>query len=134
MLDGFLRRYAAQLESLVLLEEESKDSASLLDLPVDFWDAFSALRLLGIVVATLEWHDWPGWTVVPPITHPLRYVVCLSRWDVVPMIDGVYRKWTYHEGVKFVTVEKHTDRFYLVNNVRNEPWVMERTCGILPEL
>jgi len=133
VLDGFLRRYAAQLESLVLLEQ-SMDSASLLDLPVDFWDAFSALRLLGIGVATLEQHDWPGWTVVPPITHPLRYVVCLSRLDVVPAIDRVRWEWTYHKGVKLVVGENRTDSFYLVNSVRDEPYVMKRTRGILPEL
>ena len=77
VLDGFLRRCAARLESLVLIEP-SNASKSFLDLPADFWDAFLALRLLGVKAATLERQDWAGWTVVPPTTVP-RVLVAVTR-------------------------------------------------------
>jgi len=128
VLDGFLRRHAAQIKSLVLLEFTGLHASSL-NLPADFWKAFPALHLLGVKAATLERQ-----TVVPPTTHPLRYLVCWSPSPVEVTVDRVRLRWTYHEGVKLVATQDGTDSFYLVNSVRDELWTMERTCGILPEL
>jgi len=135
VLDGFLRRHAARLESLVLFHDDTK-SASLLGLPVDFWYAFPALRLFGVKAVTLERQDWAGWTVVPPTTHPLRYLVCWSSSPPEASVDRVRPRWTYHEGVKLVATRYASDSFHLVNSVRDEQWIatMETTCGILPEL
>jgi len=131
VLDGFLRRHAARLESLVLLHNSSSwESALLLYFPVDFWNAFPALRLLGV------WEDWADWTVVPPTTHPLQYLVYWSSSPAEATVDRIRPRWTYHEGVKLVAVQYFTDSFYLVNSVRDEQWLakMQRTNGILPEL
>jgi len=135
VLDGFLRRHAARLESLVLLRN-SRESESPLDLPVDFWDAFPALRLLGVWAHTLVQQDWAGWTVVPPTTHPLQYLVCWSTSPAEATVHRLRPRWTYREGVKLVMTQYGTDGFYLVNSVRDEQWIakMQRTCGILPEL
>ena len=136
MLDGFLRRYAAQIESLVLLE-----LFMVMDLPADFWVAFPVLRLLGVYAVTLGRQNWAGWTIVPPTTHPLRYLVCWSASPAEATVDRVRPMWTYHEGVKLVAAQYlpgsfYSGDFYLVNSVRDEQWIakMERTCGILPEL
>jgi len=136
VLDGFLRRYASRVESLVLLEQSSGATASVLNPPANFWDTFPALRLFGVTVATLERKYWAGWTVVPPTTHPLRYLVCRSTSGAEATVNTVRPRWTYHEGVKFVVGQYGTDTFHLVNSVRDEQWIakMERTCGILPEL
>jgi len=130
VLDGFLRRHAARLESLVLLHDSTRESVSLPYFPVDFWNAFPALRLLGI------WEDWADWTIVPPTTHPLQYLVYWSSSPAVATVNRLRPRWTYHEGVKLVAVQYFTDSFYLVNSVRDEQWIatMERTNGILPEL
>jgi len=141
MLDGFLRRYASKIESLVLIESymllgQPEAPASVLNPPANFWDTFPALRLFGVKAATLERQDWTGWTVVPPTTHPLRYLVCRSTLGAEAMVNRVRSRWTYHEGVRFVVAQYGTDTFHLVNSVRDEQWIakMERTCGILPEL
>jgi len=142
VLDGFLRRYASKIESLVLLEtsmlldQPPEALTSVLNPPANFWDTFPALRLFGVKAATLKRQDWTGWTVVPPTTHPLRYLVCRSMLGAEATVNSVRPRWTYHEGVKFVVAQYGTDTFHLVNSVRDEQWIakMERTCGILPEL
>ena len=133
--DGFLRRYAPQLESLALLEL-SKAKASFLDLPPGFWDEFRALRLLGLKAATLEREDWSGWSVVPPTTHPLRYVVCWSPSTVESTVERVRQRWTYHQGVRLVAGHQTTDTYHLVRDIRDGQWIqkMEEINGILPEL
>ena len=135
VLDGFLRRHAARLESLVLLEL-SKAPTSFLNLPEDFWVAFPAMRLLGLKATTLERQDWAGWSVIPPTTHPLRYLVCWSPSPAEATVDRVRPRWTYPEGVKLVASQNGADSFHLVHSVRDGQWIakMERTCGILPEL
>ena len=135
VLDGFLRRYAPQIESLAL-RERSQSPRSLLDLPQDFWEAFSGLRLLGMKAATLSRQDWAGWSVVPPITHPFQYLVCWSPFYEESPIDRVRQRWTYHDGVRLVDGRDGVDTYHLVKDVRDTQWIakMEKTCGILPEL
>jgi hypothetical protein len=135
LLDGFCRRYAAQLESLVLFEHSQSGTPSLMDLPPDFWVAFGALRLLGLRVSTLERDDWTGWAVVPPPAHPLQYVVCWSPFPAEATVDRVRQKWTYHEGVRFVVGQHTKDTYHLVRDIRDGQWIakMEETNGILPE-
>ena len=133
LLDGFLRKYASQLESLAL-----KVVSKFMDLllPPDFWEAFSALRLFGMSAATLERQDWIGWSVVPPVTHPLGYLVCMSRSYSDFIIDRVRKSWTYHDRVRLVVGLNPAGTYHLVRDVRDEQWVakMEGNCGILPEL
>jgi hypothetical protein len=133
--DGFLRRYAPQLQSLVLLEL-SKASESFVDLPLWFWDEFCALRLLGLKAATMEREDWSGWSVVPPTTHPLQYVVCWSPSTPESTVERVRQRWTYHQGVRLVAGQQTTDTYHLVRDIRDGQWIakMEETDGILPEL
>ena len=135
VLDGFLRRYAPQIESLALVEL-SKSHTSFMDLPQDFWETFSALRLLGMKVTTLERPEWSGWSVVPPATHPLQYLVCWSQSHAESTVDRVRQRWTYHDGVRLVAGLNVVETYYLVRDVRDEQWIakMEETCGILPEL
>ena len=133
LLDGFLRKYASQIESLAV-----KALSKFMDLllPQDFWEAFSALRLFGMSAATLEEQDWTGWTVVPPVGHPLGYLVCLSPLYSKFTLDRVRKSWTYHDGVRLVVGLNPPGTYHLVRDVRDEQWVakMEGHCGILPEL
>jgi hypothetical protein len=135
VLDGFLGRYARQIESLVLLER-SQSLPSIVNLPPGFWSQFSALRLLGLQVSTLEREDWSGWTVVPPATHPLRYLVCWSMRPTTNTVDRVCPRWTWHGGVRLVVEQRFTDTYHVVKDVRDDQWIteMEKTYGILPEL
>ena len=139
VLDGFLRRYASQIESLVLLQPPMS-STSCMDLPSDFWETFSGLELVGMSDGTLERRDWTGWTVVPPTTHPLQYLVCHTCSPLQMTVEAVQLRWTYHQGVKLVVDGfarniLYSDRTYhLVEDVRDEQWKvkMEETCGVLP--
>jgi len=80
VLDRFLGRWAHQIESLFCREYDHVFSSCpkppLLDLPSGFWAQFPALRLLGLDRETLKRKEWSGWSVVPPPTHPCRYLVC----------------------------------------------------------
>ena len=133
-LDGFLGRYAHQIESLALLEL-SKSITSFLDLPAQFWAQFTSLRLLGLKAATLEREDWTGWSVVPPPTHPLRYLVCWSPASAESTVDRVRPRWTWHDGVRLVAGQNTSDSYYMVKDIRDGQWIakMEKTNGILPE-
>jgi hypothetical protein len=132
---AFLGRYAPQIESL-FLSEFSESSTSFMGPHPGFWDAFSRLRLLGMKAVTLEREDWAGWTVVPPPTHPLRYLVCWSSAPAETTVDRVRQLWTYHEGVRLVARQQATDTYHIVNDVRDGQWIarMVETNGILPDL
>ena len=134
VLDGFLGRYAHQIESLILVEL-STSITSILDLPIQFWAQFTALRLFGLEAATLEREDWSGWSVVPPPTHPLRYLVCLSQVLAESTVNRVRPRWTWHDGVRLVAGENASDAYYVVKDIRDDQWIakMEKTYGILPE-
>ena len=134
VLDGFLGRYARQIESLALVEL-SKSTTSFLDLPTQFWTQFASLRLLGLKAATLEREDWSGWSVVPPLTHPLRYVACWSPASAESTVDRVRPRWTWHDGVRLVAGQNGSDSYYMVKDIRDGQWIakMEKTRGILPE-
>jgi hypothetical protein len=135
VLDGFLGRYAHQIETLVLLELR-RWSVLIIELPPSFWAQFSALRLFGVKFATLRRKHWSGWTVVPPTTHPLRYLVCWSASSAESAINRVRQEWTWHGGVRLVAGRNSTDTYHVVKDVRDGQWVtkMEETYGILPEL
>jgi hypothetical protein len=135
VLDGFLGRYAGQLESLVL-DELFQSPMSIMDLSPGFWSQFSALRLFGMPLDTLFREDWSGWTVVPPTTHPLRYLVCLSVCPAKGAVNQVRPRWTWHGGVRLVAEQKYTSTYHVVKDVRDDQWItkMEETYGILPEL
>ena len=90
----FLRRYGSQLESLFLIQFGSP-----INLPHNFWDSFSALRLLGGWSEVLKDHIWSGWAITPPRAHPLRYLACIATHDVDATIDSLRSTWTYHEKV-----------------------------------
>ena len=137
ILDGFLGRYAHQIESLALIEH-AMPTMSFLDLPTRFWAQFTALRLLGLRATTLEREDWTGWSVVPPPTHPLRYLVCSSSDSAVSTVGCVRPRWTWHDGVRLVLIIRQSglDSYYIVKDIRNSQWnaKMEScTYGILPE-
>ena len=134
VLDGFLGQYAHQIESLALVEL-SMDTWSFFDLPTQFWAKFTALRLLGLNATTLEREDWTGWSIVPPPTHPLRYLVCLSQVSAERTVDRVRPRWTWHEGVRLVAEQNASDSYYVVKDIRDCQWntKMEKTYGILPE-
>ena len=132
-LDGFLGRYAHQIESLALVEL-SGSTTTFLDLPAQFWAQFTALRLLALEAATLEHENWSGWSVVPPPTHPLRYLVCLSRDLVARTVNCVRPRWTWHDGVRLVAIENNLGSYYVVKDIRDDQWSlkMEKAYGILP--
>jgi hypothetical protein len=135
VLDRLLGRYAHQIESLVLLERR-KGSNLIIKLPPNFWAQFSALRLFGVNVATLQSKHWSGWTVVPPTTHPLRYLVCWSASSADSTINRVREEWTWHGGVRLVTGPNATDTYHVIKDVRDDQWItrVEEIDGVLPEL
>jgi hypothetical protein len=135
VLDGLLGRYAHQIESLVLLELPMW-SSSIVELPPNFWAQFSALRLFGAKAATLRRKHWSGWTVEPPTTHPLRYLVCLSASSAEYTINRLRQEWTWHGGVRLVVGPNATDTYHVIKDVRDDQWItrMEETDGVLPEL
>jgi hypothetical protein len=134
VLDDFLGRYAHQIETLALIELP-RHSTSIIALPSGFWAQFSALRLFGVKALTLRRH-WSGWTVVPPTTHPLRYLVCWDTPLAERTIIRVRLKWTWHGGVRLVVGQNATDTYHVVKDVGDDQWItkMEETYGILPEL
>jgi hypothetical protein len=134
MIDRFLGRYAHQIESLVL-EGIKSTKLHLPDLPSGFWAQFTALRLLGVGYSTLVRNEWSGWSIVPPSTHPCRYLVCrlylTSEYSVQLMDSDIRSRWTWHDGVRFVNGNKHG--YFVVKNIRDHRSI-EWTEGVLPEL
>ena len=137
LLTHSLGRYAHQIESLVL-NNYAFYPTPLLDLPSGFWAQFSALRLLGIDHWTLNCEEWTGWSVVPPPTHPCRYLVSLSLEgpSVVWEVDKIRSRWTWNDGVRFVFGQTLSEEYHVMKNMRDGPSIanIEGTVGILPEL
>ena len=148
MLDRFLGRWAHQIESLFCREfdpfHSSMLASPLLDLPSGFWAQFPVLRLLGLDEDALKRQEWSGWSVVPPPTHPCRYLVsCFYpvrklevEREVVSEVEDIRTRWTWHDGVRLVIGDTPTGQYYLVKNIRDGTSIanMEKTVGILPEL
>ena len=124
MLINSVRRYASQLESLSLGR-----ASSLNGFPADFWDAFPALRLLGLPYATLGFRYWHGWNVRPPQSHPLRYLMCGTGQALALAADELKGCWTYHGGVALV-IQGTAGVYYLIENAKEMEWSRE-TNGIL---
>ena len=118
-----VRRYAPQLESLVL-----ERCSALPDFPADFWESFHALRLFGLPYKVLN-YTWGGWKVQPPQSHPLRYLVCGSSPELVEAADELRRDWRYHGGVALV-VQGTAGVYYLIEDAEEMKWSRE-TNGIL---
>ena len=146
MLDRFLGRWAHQIESLWFDELDPAHNSLLLsplhDIPSGFWAQFSTLRLLRLDCETLLCKKWSGWSVVPPPTHPCRYLVCtVSTGDevarhVLREVRDIRTRWTWHDGVRLVVGDTHMGGYYVVKNIQDDPSFanMEKTVGILPEL
>jgi len=145
VVDRFLGRWAHQIESLFCRKFDPLYSSilasPLLDLPSGFWAQFPVLRLLGLDGGALKRKEWSGWSVVPPPTHPCRYLVCCVYSVKEPEVVGrevetIRTKWTWHDGVRLVAGDARSDQYYVVKNIRDDASFanMERTVGILPEL
>jgi len=150
MLDRFLGRWAHQIESLWFHEFDPAHSSLLVsplrDLPSGFWAQFAALRLLALDCKTPQCKKWSGWSVVPPPTHPCRYLVCrvftMKEWDrevereVGREVEDIRTRWTWHDGVRLVVGDMPTGQYYVVKNIRDGTSIanMEKTVGIFPEL
>jgi hypothetical protein len=134
VIDRFLGRYAHQIESLDLSTFVGYP-ADVLYLPSGFWAQFTALRLLGLDEYILRSGIWPGWSIVPPPTHPCRYLVCRINTDMTYVIDAIRSRWTWHDGVKLVAVSGYWDKYFIVKDIRDGLFItsMEKTVGILPE-
>ena len=140
VLDRSLGQYAHQIESLVLRGCPSPR----VDLPSQFWAQFTALRLLGLEYRNLGRRRWSGWSVVPPPTHPCRFLWCdlplpppghqLDR-VLESVVGDLCARWTWNEGMRLVVGYAREGQFYVVKNIRAEPSIenMEGTVGILPE-
>jgi len=142
VIDRFLGRYAHQIESLVLSKYDTYP-ASLLDLPSGFWAQFTALRLLGLEDGTLTREEWSGWFVVPPPTHPCRYLVCrcpgLSMMlpsQMQSLVDEIRPRWTWHDGVRLVAGNHQWRSYWVMKNIQDGllDGNIEWNEGILPEL
>ena len=145
VIDRFLGRYAHQIESLVL-SQHGNHPLSLLDLPSGFWAQFTVLRLLGLEDETLKREEWSGWVVVPPPTHPCRYLVCrcpgfyIKRSRMQPhlqsQVDEIRQRWTWHDGVRLVAECQPWNDYWVVKNIQDGLVYgnMEWNEGILPEL
>jgi len=148
MLDRFLGRWAHQVESLWFSGFDPGHSSLLVsplhDLPSGFWAQFPVLRLLGLDRGALELEKWSGWSIVPPRTHPCRYLVCCvyswKEWEVeyevMGEVEHIRTRWTWHDGVRLVVGEAHMGEYYVVKNIRDDESItdMEKTVGVLPEL
>jgi len=148
MLDRFLGRWAHQIESLWFHDFDPAHSSLLVsplhDLPSGFWAQFAALRLLALDCKTPQCKKWSGWSVVPPPTHPCRYLVCriftLKESEVERQVgrevEDIRTRWTWHDGVRLVVGNTLTGQYYVVKNIRDGTSIanMEKTVGILPEL
>jgi len=148
VLDRFLGRWAHQIESLFCKEFDPVFSSwlasPLLDLPSGFWAQFPVLRLLGLDDEALKRKEWSGWSVVPPPTHPCRYLVCCVyhvkesevERDVGREVEDIRTKWTWHDDMRLVAGHEPTGQYYVVKNIRDGTSIanMEKTVGILPEL
>jgi len=148
MLDRFLGRWAHQIESLWFSEIDPAHSSLLAsplhDLPSGFWAQFPVLRLLGLDRGALKLEEWSGWSIVPPPTHPCRYLVCCvyswKEWEVeyevMGEVENIRTRWTWHDGVRLVVGEAHMGEYYVVKNIRDDESItdMEKTVGVLPEL
>ena len=134
VLDRCLGRYAHQIESLIVSARDS-DIRPCLDLPSGFWTQFTALRLLGFNFGTLKRKGWSGWSVVPPPTHPCRYLVGNCYYSVGRQLDVIRPRWTWHDGVRLVAGSKRSGSYYLVKNMQDSWSIenMEEIHGILPE-
>jgi len=111
VLDRFLGRYAHQIESLILSKFDTYPP-SLLDLPSGFWAQFTALRLLGLDYWTLKREEWSGWSIVPPPTHPCRYLVCRAIDPIYQTVRDIRSRWTWHDGVRFVAAHIDTGPYH----------------------
>ena len=129
MLTASVRRYASQLESLVL-ESHSPANA----FPADFWATFPALRLFGLPEGQLRQHNWGGWAVPPPRSHPLRYLVCEAALMLPSTVSMLSQHWTYHDAVALVVEETTFGVYYLIEDLKQCEWRrgMTETNGILP--
>jgi len=148
VVDRFLGRWAHQIESLFCRKFDIFRSSILalpvLDLPSGFWAQFPVLRLLGLDREPLKRKEWSGWSVMPPPTHPCRYLVCCVYSVKEPEVErevgrevkDIHTKWTWHDGVRLVAGDARSNQYYVVKNIRDDPSIanMERTVGILPEL
>jgi len=128
---NWLLRYASQLETLFLMQYESRG-----DLPHNFWDTFTVLQMLGLRYEVLNDCDWGGWTTTPPRTHPFRYFVCRHyEDDVAATVDSLRSKWTYHEEVALVIKRGTHGTYYLIEDIKAEGWKtrMIESNGVLPD-
>jgi len=133
LLDRLLGRYAHQIESLITIPVPIY-SHLLLNLPSGFWAQFTKLRLLGLDNWTLEQREWSGWSVVPPPTHPCRYLVCHFDTSVDPVVDKIHSIWTWHDGVRLVAGHADWDRYYAVTKHPGSSITsMASIYGVLPE-
>jgi len=137
LLDRFLGRYAHQIESLILipiLTPITTYSPLLLNLPSGFWAQFTELRLLGLDTGTLEHREWSGWSVVPPPTHPCRYLVCCV-YSSMRVVNNIQSRWTWHHCMRLVVGETVDWNKYYV--VKKDPGLfttfMESNSGVLLE-
>ena len=142
VIDRFLGRYARQIESLVLIQHITHH-LSLLDLPSGFWAQFTALRLLGLDYWTLEREEWSGWSIVPPPTHPCRYLVCrcpglsmMPPSQMQSLVDRIRPRWTWHDGVRLVVGNYQWHYYWVLKNIQDDPLDgnIEWNNGVLPEL
>jgi len=140
VVDRFLGRWAHQIESLFCKEFDrfrwSILASPLLDLPSGFWAQFPVLRLLGLDPEPLQLEEWSGWSVVPPPTHPCRYLVCCLYSVEEIGVEDIRTNWTWHDGVRLVAGDAQSNQYYVVKNIRDDPSFanMEKTVGVLPEL
>jgi len=150
VVDRFLGRWAHQIESFFCRRLDRFLSTILaspvLDLPSGFWAQFPVLRLLGLDREPLQSKEWSGWSIVPPPTHPCRYLVCCVHSEKLKAnevehqaeleVEHIRTKWTWHDGVRLVAGDAGSKQYYVVKNIRDDPSIvkMERTVGVLPEL
>ena len=126
----FLRRYASQLESILLKDYICSG------LPHDFWDSFTALQLLGMSYNALTDRQWSGWATTPSRAHPFRYLLCCVYDGFDRKIDSIRSNWTYHEEVAFMMEKAIPGEYYLVEDIKKKGWKkrMTKINGLFPWL